>query len=251
MGKKREDFSNLSSTTFADESFEKTRTSRDAKQNARCSKVGVGQKLHFPGVDQSTRRRGKGVGEGLSWTVCRNLPCKVEVCPSVEKREDEAEDDGLQEAACLPVAPPLQHLPQQLAHLDSFRLFWHGEDFCSLSLFERCSPHLFSFEPLCFQSLVQLENGASYPNQFIGLLDFIGFLKFTAQEETRLKRGRQAHLLSQGPILPSVNLYYYNFSCGRLPRLSFFIQPQLNRSKEGWIWTWGNIVFFVAIRVCW
>ena len=51
--------------------------------------------------------------------VCRKTPSEVEVSPRVGEGSNEAKDKNLEEAAQLPMLPPILHLTQQLSHVNA------------------------------------------------------------------------------------------------------------------------------------
>ena len=55
--------------------------------------------------------------------VYRKTPSEVEVSPRVGERGNEAKDKHLEEAAQLPMLPPILHLTEQLSHLDALTSF--------------------------------------------------------------------------------------------------------------------------------
>ena len=121
---------NFSSWFLVDQSYKETlKTGKDEKKT-REGDEGVSQSLHLLGVVDSTRRREADKVKvtdaakiGFIATVCGKTPSEVEVSPRVGDGGSEAEDEDVEEAAQLPMLPPILSLTQQLPHVNALTFF--------------------------------------------------------------------------------------------------------------------------------
>ena len=115
-------FSSLAAAAAISQSCDKTLKGREAEQNPWQSDKGVGQELNALRIDDATRRGELVLNIGRAFihsSTLRYIPGKAEISPGVKKSEEEAKDEGLNEAAGSPVQSPLFQFSPQGSNLEA------------------------------------------------------------------------------------------------------------------------------------
>ena len=128
-----DDSVNFTSPALVDQSCEETLKTGKPEEKAGEGNVGVSYSLQLLVVEESTRRRQRDevkvfhaafrISGIAPVAIYGKTPNEVEVSPGVKEGGSEAKDEDVEEAAQLPMLPPLLHLPPQLYHVNALTAF--------------------------------------------------------------------------------------------------------------------------------